>query len=134
MSLDKIGNWPISGKEARKQGDLINIPHQKMLHTIHGETHPIPFTLYVSNDLVHMGEFSMPSGGVGPRVSDPLTHRGDAIFYVESGPVTFFLPDTHDTFEVHEGEAMIIPEGTTYQCVNYANKTIKTIFSISPLL
>lgn len=132
--MSGIGSWPIDGKEGRINGEMIKIDRNQMLHFIHGETHPIPFTLYVSNDLVHMGEFSLPSGGEGSRASEPLTHKGDAVFYIECGPVVFFLPDTHDVFEVHEGEGMIIPEGTRYQCINYTDKTIKTIFSIAPEL
>ena len=61
-----------------------------------------------------MGELTIPSGGTGPRASETDTHGGDADpLYVEAGPITFFIPATHAAFQVEEGEAMFIPEGTS---------------------
>jgi len=132
MSADRIGKWPANSSEARKNREFVKVSRENMLRTIHGENHPVPITFFVSNDLVHMGEIMIPSGGEGSRASEPDCHKGDAVFYVEAGPVTFFLPDTFDTFLVEEGEAMYIPEGTRYQCINYNDKPIKVIFSIAP--
>ncbi|HWQ79374.1 MAG TPA: hypothetical protein VN381_11180 [Anaerovoracaceae bacterium] len=132
MSLDRIGTWPVDGREVRKTGEFVKITQENMLRTIHGDTHPIPFNFFVSNDYCHMGEFLVPVGGEGVRASEPISHKGDATVYVESGPITFFFPDTYETFIVEEGEVMYIPENHRYQCINYTGKIVKGIFSVSP--
>jgi gentisate 1,2-dioxygenase len=87
---------------------------------------------FVSNDLVHMGEFILPASGTGSRASEPDSHRGDALLFVEEGTVTFFLTATLEAFDVQEDEAMFIPEGVSYQMINYTDHRNKIIFSIAP--
>jgi hypothetical protein len=131
-NIDSIGKWPVEGKEIRKTGEFIKVTEENMLRTIHGEKYPIPFNFFISNDFAHMGEFMIPVGGKGVRASEPLSHRGDATVYDEIGPITFFFPETFETFIVNEGEVMFIPENNKYQCINYTNKIVKGIFSIAP--
>ena len=89
---------------------------------------------FVSNDLVQMGEFILPAGGTGSRASEPDCHRGDAVLFVEEGPVTFFLTETLEAFDVQEEEAMFIPEGVSYQMINYTDHRNKVIFSVAPTM
>jgi quercetin dioxygenase-like cupin family protein len=131
-SIDLLGHWPIDGEEARKRKDHIKIDKSRMLTLVHGKTHPMLVRFYVSNNLVHMGEFELPSGGEGPRTSEPETHRGDETLYAESGPITVFLPDRLDAYEVPEGAVMLIPEGLSHQYQNFTGKMVKGIFSIAP--
>jgi gentisate 1,2-dioxygenase len=105
-----------------------------MLRTIHGEQYPIPITFYVSNDLVHMGEFVIPPGGKGVRASEPDLHEGDEAMYVEVGPIVVLFSDTGEAFEVKDGETMYIPEGMRHQYMNYSDKLVKGIFAIAPKL
>ena len=132
MNTNYLGKWPVDGEEARSKREFIKIPRNKMLHMIHGREHPVSITFFVSNDTVHMGEFVIPCGSEGPRVSEVDSHNGDAVIYVESGPIAFFLPDNGETFLVREDEAMLIPQGVRYQCINYTKKVVKGIFSIAP--
>jgi hypothetical protein len=132
MLARNLGSWPIQGQQARESKDLVKISRENMLKTIHGEKHPVPMTFFVSNDVIHMGEFCIPSGGEGSRATEPDSHPGDAVFYVERGPITFFLPDSYDAFEVQEKEAFYLPSGTVFQCINYSANTVKTIFSVAP--
>ena len=132
MDISHIGKWPVEGKEARRTGEFFKIARENRLSTIHGKTFPVLISFYVSNDFLHLGELVIPSGGTGPRASEPDKHAGDAVLYVESGPITFFIPETHEAFHVEEGEAMFIPEGTNYQCINYTGKVVKGIFAIAP--
>jgi len=129
-----LGRWPIDGEEARRRKDHIKIDRGKMLTLIHGREHPMLVRFYVSNDLLHMGEFELPPGGEGPRTSEPEVHEGDETLYVERGPITVFLPDTLDAFEVPEGAVMLIPEGVRHQYQNFTDKVVKGIFSIAPKL
>jgi gentisate 1,2-dioxygenase len=131
ITVDDIGRFPIPGPEGRRAKELCHVPRDRMMTVIHGTRHPIPLTFFVSNDVCHMGEIVIPTGE-GSRASEPDTHKGDAVIYVERGPITFFLPETGETFLVQEGEAMYLPEGTCYQCINYQAYFVKGIFMIAP--
>jgi len=132
-TTDDIGRWPVPGPECRKDPKLFyHITEDKKLVNIHGIQYPMLIKFFVSNDLVHMGEFILPAGGTGSRASEPDSHRGDCVLFVEWGPITVFLPDTLEAFDVQREEVMFIPEGVKYQLVNYTTGTVKAIFSIAP--
>jgi mannose-6-phosphate isomerase-like protein (cupin superfamily) len=132
-TTDDIGRWPVPGPECRKDPKLFyHIPDRKKLINVHGIQYPMLVKFFVSNDLVHMGEFILPAGGTGSRASEPDSHKGDCVLFVEWGPITVFLPDTLDAFDVQPEEVMFIPEGIRYQLINYTTKTVKAIFSIAP--
>lgn len=132
MSRIKIQDWPVEGKKVRETGEFVKVTQDEMLRTIHGTEYPVPFSFFFSNDFAHMGVISIPVGGTGVRASEPLSHSGDMTVYVESGPITFFFPDTYETYIVEEGEVMFIPENCRYQCINYTSKIVRGIFSIAP--
>lgn len=132
-TTDDIGRWPIPGPQCRKEPVLFyHITEEKKLVNVHGTQYPMLIKFFVSNDLLHMGEFILPGGGTGSRASEPDSHRGDAVLFVEEGPVTFFLTATQEAFNVQEEEAMFIPEGVSYQMINYTAHRNKVIFSIAP--
>lgn len=130
-TVENLGNFPVPGPEGRKTKELYHITRENMLYTIHGATHPVAMNFFVSNDACHLGEIIIPVGE-GSRASEPDIHRGDAVIYCEIGPIAFYLPGTKETFLIHEGEAMYLPEGTHYQCVNYTKHAVKGIFMIAP--
>ena len=130
-SVKDIGQFPSSGPDSRKKKELTLVTREKMLSVIHGSIHPVLLSFTVSNDVCHMGEIVIPNGE-GARASEPDSHKGDAVIYVLRGPITFFLPDTGDTFVAQEEEAMFLPEGTRYQCVNYESYIVKGVFMIAP--
>ena len=132
-TTDDIGRWPVPGPECRKDPKLFyHITEDKKLINIHGTQYPMLIKFFVSNDLVHMGEFILPAGGNGSRASEPDSHKGDCVLFVEWGPITVFLPDTLEAFDVQPEEVMFIPEGVKYQLINYTTGTVKAIFSIAP--
>jgi mannose-6-phosphate isomerase-like protein (cupin superfamily) len=132
-TTDDIGRWPVPGPECRKDPKLFyHINDDKKLINVHGIQYPMLVKFFVSNDLVHMGEFILPAGGTGSRASEPDSHKGDCVLFVEWGPITVFLPDTLEAFDVQPEEVMFIPEGIRYQLINYTTKTVKAIFSIAP--
>jgi mannose-6-phosphate isomerase-like protein (cupin superfamily) len=132
-TTDDIGRWPVPGPECRKDPKIFyHITEDKKLLNIHGTEYPMLIKFFVSNDLLHMGEFILPAGGTGSRASEPDSHKGDCVLFVEWGPITVFLPDTLDAFDVQPEEAMFIPEGLRYQLINYTAGTVKAIFSIAP--
>ncbi len=132
-TTDDIGRWPVPGPECRKEPVLFyHITEEKKLINVHGTKYPMLIKFFVSNDLCHMGEFILPAGGVGCRASEPDSHKGDCCLNIEEGPITVFLPDTKEAFDVEVGEAMFLPEGTVYQLINYTEHRVKAIFSIAP--
>lgn len=132
-TADDIGRWPLPGPAARRDPVyLYHVPDDRKLRVIHGREYPMLIKLAVSNELVHVGEFILPAGGVSARISEPDIHRGDCAAYVERGPITFFLPDTGQTFDVQEKEVMFMPEGTRYQLINYTAGQVKAVFAIAP--
>ena len=134
-TTDDMGRWPVPGPECRKEPILFyHITEEKKLVNVHGTEHPMLVRFFVSNDLLHMGEFILPAGGTGSRASQPDSHKGDAVLFVEEGPVTFFLTETQEAFDVQVEEAMFIPEGISYQMINYTDHRNKIIFSIAPAL
>ncbi len=132
-TTDDIGRWPVPGPECRKEPILFyHITEDKKLVNVHGTEYPMLIRFFVSNDLLHMGEFILPAGGTGCRASEADSHKGDCALYVEQGPITVFLPDTQEAFDVQVAEVMFIPEDTRYQLINYTPDTVKAIFSIAP--
>ena len=49
-------------------------------------------------------------------------------------PMTFFIKDRNETYDVQPGEYMVIPEGETYKIINYYGKTTKAVFAVAPKL
>ena len=134
MSSQVINRSNPSGSSRCEPQLFYHIREEDKLLNVHGVSSPMLIKFSVSNDWVHVGEFILPTGGINPRASEPDTHAGDAVLYVERGPVTFFLPDTTDAFKVEAGEAMFVPEGTRYQMINYTAGAIKVVFAIAPEL
>ena len=132
-TTDDIGRWPVPGPDCIKEPILFyHITEEKKLLNVHGTEYPMLVKFFVSNDLLHMGEFILPAGGTGSRASEPDSHRGDCALFVEEGPNTVFLTDTLEAFDIQEEEVMFIPEGVKYQLINYTSHMTKAIFSIAP--
>jgi len=123
----------VPGPACREKPILFyHITEEKKLLNVHGVEYPMLVKFFVSNDLVHMGEFILPAGGTGSRASEADSHKGDCVLFVEEGPITVFLPKTLEAFDVQVNEAMLVPEGVSYQLINYTDGPVKAIFSIAP--
>ncbi len=130
---DDIGNWPVEPKEARETGAVYAVFDQDKLNNVHGTKHPMLMRFISSNDFGHFGEFILPAGGYGPRCSEPDTHKGDAALFCIDGPVTVNLNELEESFVLREEDTFFIPAGVSYQLVNFENKPIKVVFSITEL-
>ena len=134
-TADDIGRWPLPGPQSRQEPLMMYpIREEDKLLNIQGSESPMLVKFLVSNDWVHVGEFVLPAGGTSPRHSEPDTHRGDCLLYVEQGPITIYLPDTQDVYHVQVGEAMFLPEGVRYQMINYTAGVVVAVFAIAPQL
>lgn len=132
-TTDDIGRWPVSGPEGREDPKLFyRIREEDKLLNIYDYDNPMLMKFFVSNDIMHMGEFILPAGGKGVRTSPVDVHKGDCALFVLEGPVTVYLPETEEAFIVNEEDTMFIPEGVPYRLMNFNAKPIKAIFMIAP--
>ena len=130
--VNQVGRFPVPGPESREQPIYYYVMNEKnCLTTVHGLTHPIRVRFYVSNDLLHVGEYYVPTGGVGARTSEPIEHGGDAALYCMSGPATVFLPDTDETFHVQPTEVLYVPPNHRYRFINYNDRPLSLYFAVS---
>lgn len=125
-----LGKWP-SGKREKELEILIV---KEPLTLIHGEKNHILVSFFVSDDLVHTGQVSIPIG----ICSHSEIHQGDEVIYVTKGHlgVQIYEEETEQTIrsvhEVRKGETFLIPEGTNHSYLNFSEKVTKFFFGIAP--
>lgn len=130
--VNQIGKFPVPGEEARKKPIYYYVMNEKnCLTTVFGLKHPMKMRFFVSNDFFHIGEFYLPSGGVGARVSEVDEHEGDTVIYAVKGPIIVFLPDTVETFYMKDGDVFYLPPNTKHQFINYNKSPIVGYFAIA---
>ncbi|GHT02002.1 hypothetical protein AGMMS50276_31390 [Synergistales bacterium] len=134
-TMQNLGGWPVDGEDARK-GPLAfyKIPEDKKLAVIHGTDNPMLMKFLVSNDVFHICEIFLPSGGTRSRASEIDSHKGDSLVFVLESGMTVFLPDTRTTFEAFPGEAVFIPENVTYHILNHGASTLHALLIAAPEL
>ena len=133
-SIDRIGNWPVSDEEHRQMPKYLRVAHETdKLDIINGYDNPYLMRFAFSTKYLHFGEIILPVGGVGCRISDPESHKGQTALYVRSGYLSVIITKTRETFKIHPDEVMYIPENCEYQMMNYEAEPVNVIFAISEL-
>ena len=130
--LKDLGHFPAGGPESREAKLFYHLSEDNSIRMISGKRTPALLSVWASNDVVQFGTIKLLSGGAGPQQTEWDAHKGDAVFYVLEGPMTFFIKDRVETYDVQEGDFMFIPAGETYKIINYYGKTIKAVFSVAP--
>lgn len=130
--LSELGKFPASGPESREKKLFYKLTEEDGIHMISGERTPALISVWCSNDFVQFGTIKLLTGGAGPQQTEYDSHKGDAVFYVRKGTMTFFVPERKETFDVEEGDFMYIPEGETYKIINYTGNSIEAVFAIAP--
>lgn len=130
--LKDLGHFPAGGPESRKAKLFYHLTEDNSIRMISGKRTPALLSVWASNDVVQFGTIKILSGGAGPQQTEWDAHKGDAVFHVLQGPMTFFVRDSGETYDVEEGDFMFIPAGQTYKIINYYGKTIKAVFSVAP--
>ena len=134
--LDKMGHWPGNCPELRRQGAMLHLPPEGMLHFIHGKDNHTRVSFFLSNDKEHIGIHTISPN----RMSDPETHRGDEVLLVLEGRLQLRVagPDdipesvSHVAYEVNEGEKFFIPEGLKHQYFNLSDRLLRFLFAVAP--
>ena len=135
--LRLIGKWPVPGPEARRKKQIFVIKPGQTLDVIHGSKNHMLVSFAVSNDFIHFGLMTIPSG----VVTDPEVHSGDEVFYVLEGSISVIIDSsnqnesvTKSRFEVNCGERFLIPERVSHRYFNHCTVLTKLIFGIAPKL
>lgn len=133
-TLKDIGKHPESGPISRDKRIFYKLSEEDSIKMISGNKTPALISLWASNDVVQFGTIKLLTGGSGPQQTEYDKHSGDAVFHVLEGPMTFYMPERKETFDVNSGDFMFIPENEVYKIINYSGKSIKAIFVIAPEL
>ena len=129
---EDLGSFPAPGPEGREKKLFYKLSEEDSIMMISGTRTPVLLSVWASNDVMQFGSIRILSGGSGPQQTEFDTHKGDAVFYVADGPMTFYLPDRKETYDVETGDFMFIPEGERYKIINYYDHTLRAIFTIAP--
>lgn len=133
-SIDRIGNWPVSDEEHRKEPKYLRVSHESdRMDIINGTEHPYLMRFAFSTQYIHFGELILPVGGHGCRISEPESHKGQTALYVKSGCLCVIVTETRETFKIYPDEVMYIPEDCEYQMMNYEAEPVEVVFAISEL-
>ena len=113
-----LGNWPWNSDELDKGRTIHHMPPSRWLHLIQGEKSPTRVSLFVSNERLTMGTFTLRPG----TVSDPEEHPGDEIAFVTEGAAHVYLPESRQVFDMETLDATYIPEGTPHRYINESSE------------
>lgn len=127
-----LGHFPASGPDGRERKLFYRLTEKDGIKIISGNRMPTLLSVWSSNDVIQFGTIKILAGGPAPQQTEYDIHPGDAVFYVLNGPITFFCPDTLQTFNVEEGDYFFLPEHTRYKIINYYGHTVKAIFMVAP--
>lgn len=131
-AMHDLGKFPASGPESRAARTFYKLTDANSIKMISGRRTPVLLSVWASNDVVQFGTVRILAGGPGPQQTEFDSHPGDAVFYVRTGIMVFFLPDRGETFEVEEGDFMYIPGGERYKIINYTGKAVTAVFAVAP--
>ena len=129
---EQLGNFPAEGPESRERQLFYKLTEDDSIRMISGKKTPALLSVWASNDVMQFGSIRLLSGGPGPQQTEFDVHKGDAVFYVLDGPMTFYFPDRLETYDVEKGDFMFIPEGERYKIINYYGHTAKAQFVVAP--
>jgi len=107
---------------------MVTITRDKLLHLIHGRENRMLVSVFVSTKMIHQAEFAIPIHGC----SEPETHNGDEVVYTLKGSLTITFPKTGESFDVKEGQALLIPERSEHQYFNFTDQIVKAVFFVAP--
>ncbi|MCD8083383.1 MAG: cupin domain-containing protein [Clostridiales bacterium] len=132
VTMDNLGAFPVAGEEARNQKKFYKLSDENSIYMISGNRTPALLSVWCSNDVMQFGTIRILTGGAGPQQTEFDSHDGDAVFYVLDGPLTFFMKDRKETYDVQPGDFMFIPKGETYKILNFYGRAAKAVFVVAP--
>jgi len=123
-----MGAWPFAHGEEKRP---IVITRDRELSTLYGfEGHQVCSEIFVSSDIFCFNEWTLPPG----HWYEPAgLHPADEVYYVTEGSPTAFNAELGEVFQLHQGDALLIPTGTRHQIANFTAKLVKIIATNAPV-
>ena len=122
-----IGNHPFSPEEKKP----VVITKDMELSTLYGfQGTQVESQIFVSTDKVTFSDWTLPPGGI---IEPPGLHNyGDEVYYFIEGDPVAFNPEKGEVYQLHTGDALLIPRGTRHQIYNFTEKKIRAISVVAP--
>ena len=126
-----LGHFPADGPKSREDKVFYRLSEKDGIKMISGDRTPALMSVWCSNDVIQFGSIKILAGGAVPQQTEWDSHPGEAVFYVTDGPMTFFTEDK-ETFDVQNGDFMMIPANKKYKMINYYGHTARALFMVAP--
>lgn len=85
---------------------------------------------YFSTDKITFGVSKLAPGKVGDL--DPGHAEADEVFYCAKGKVLCYFPEDNRFYELHEGDALLIPPKTGHKLYNIGDEDAIITWSCAP--
>lgn len=86
--------------------------------------------VHISTDLIQIGIMIITPGGT---FDPPDIHAGDEVYYINSGEIAVFDPESGRTIRARQGEVVLIPKGIWHQAYNTSSENLEVLAFIAPL-
>lgn len=85
---------------------------------------------YFQTDRITFGVSRLKPGAVGDL--DPGHAEADEVFYCVAGKVLCYFPEDKNYYELHQGDALLIPPGCGHKLYNIGDEEAVISFSCAP--
>lgn len=127
--------WP-EKEQLPSENGMIHISPSNSLGVICGEHDHTLMLLFVNTARMQVGRITVP----GNLCSEPEVHTGDEFVYLLHGEMVVSVETAGEnrrsvsktSFEIREGDKLLIPENVTHRYLNLSAKPSSALFSIAP--
>ena len=122
-----IGNFPFPPKEKR----FVVIHREDELSGFYGfEGHQVALRRFVSLDQFTVSQWTLSPGNYYEPAGQH--NYGDEIYHFLEGDPVAFAPETGETYQLHAGDTLYIPQGTRHQIFCFNDKNVVAISIVAP--
>ena len=122
-----IGKFPFPPEEKR----FIVIHKEDELSGFYGfEGHQVALRRFVSLDQFTVSQWTLSPGNYYEPAGQH--NYGDEIYYFLEGDPVAFAPETGETYQLHAGDALYIPQGTRHQIFSFNDQKVVAISIVAP--
>jgi len=122
-----IGRFPFPPEE--KRFTIIH-RHDEISGFYGFEGHAVLVRRFLSLDQFSISEWTLTQGNFYEPAG--LHNFGDELYYFVEGDPVAFAPATGETYQLHAGDALYIPQGTRHQIFGFNGKQIVAISIVAP--
>lgn len=122
-----VGRYPYPPEQ--KQPVLVS-RDKAVLFTFGQGAKRVSCTTHISTDLVQCGIMMIPPGGT---FWPPDIHAGDEVYFVRSGEIAVYDPQTGTGVRARAGEYILIPKGMWHQSFCLSSENVEVYAFIAPL-